>query len=260
MNVAVHMFGHLRSFSKCSTALNEKLIKANPSCNFHLFIHTWSAISHEKNECDVKAIRHLVQERYSFFSSIEARIEHQSKISFLKKDKYYGLRCMHYSLSMSVFESSKAGYDLHIVIRPDILLERSLILTKYKDLLSTKVDLLTGLYMHRHLNSVELKDTFGGTDIIFLANESAIRKISEISNQHGLYDVEHGNRMGEPHFMWYLNHKSIEWEYANYIGGKDWRILRQDQSLFSYLRFGYSQVLGLFRYSLQTILTIFRGC
>ncbi|ETT01252.1 hypothetical protein [Providencia alcalifaciens] len=264
MKIAVHMFGHLRTFKRCAVKLKENLNNENLDSTFSLFIHTWNTIDTNTSELPDIFLEKEIIAHYDFFSEINILIEKQKDIIMtFPKDQFFGIRCMHYSLSKSIslyLNKNKFDYDLHLIIRPDILLESKLCLSNFESAFDRNKDLYTALYIHEHIKSLNFNNILGGIDILFIVRPSIISKMINITNTPNIYKPHKSGRLGEPQFINFLEVMNIRWSFLNFIGGNDWRILRKRSNTKKYIFYTLSQLKSLMRNIYYICRNIIRGC
>ena len=136
MNVAVIIYGHMRTFEKCYSSLLKFVLEPlNPD----VFIHTWSlneasTPSWHNSHCNkISPIDPDIIK--SLYNPVSLSIEEQPILSsnfnkVVDGVNFFGFNCMYHSLGkanlLKLSHEIKTGsrYDIVIKIRPDVLLKK----------------------------------------------------------------------------------------------------------------------------------------
>ena len=198
MKIAVCLFGHLRSYRKCSRFLYKNLL------NFYdhdIFIHTWDTLEHNtKTYYDndgLSSQKKIISQNdiYRVYKNVKGVViekqvikEHR-KIYFKKNINSQSLDCYdfdgnkfrYYSMQKAnelrreYSEKTKQEYDYVITIRPDVLLRQRIdiekITSKYAN---AELDFSIFTFVDKFRNPIEDSRSFGNFDLFFFGRTKVI--------------------------------------------------------------------------------------
>ena len=211
MNVAVQLFGHLRTFARCAPALREHLLDRYPQHD--VFIHTWDRLDHETVthhsfrgapvELDA-ATRQAVCKAYR---PVQMEVGRQiardlGELTFAngKRMAISGIAYMFESMAaanrLREAHSATTGveYDVVVAVRPDVMLHRPLEIERFLSYCSPP-NLPTDETLHTRFTAAGsaaiLNDLRGlsATDLLFFARPSVMSRIMALGAELHRYDV-----------------------------------------------------------------------
>jgi hypothetical protein len=197
LKVAVQIFGHLRTYDKCSKSLKKYLLD-NYDCD--VFMHTWSERDHctqtwYENKMKPTAVcASDVQKEFSrnFFKLNRLVVEKQEPkdLGNIKDGRYstaqrsiFGISAMFHSMAQAnrlreeYAAENNAAYDFIVCIRPDILLVKNFAIEPLLENL-TEEDINNGFFTMGNLNKLARGfEDITGVDLFFFARPVVISGI-----------------------------------------------------------------------------------
>ncbi|MBL0690362.1 MAG: hypothetical protein JJV93_03280 [Alphaproteobacteria bacterium] len=245
--IAVQMFGHLRTFNKCSSSLRKRLLR-HYDCD--IFIHSWDELDHKSQtwhnyQTDDKKIlkEDLIERVYENYPIKDIEIEKQNCEELgifngiTSKHSISGIKSMYHSMTRvnklreNYQEKNKIKYDFVLMIRPDILLKEDF---NIDELLGgiDKEDIAKSVFSGwsrpgRFKNDLKI---VGGTDLIFFAKEATMSVV--LNNCLDIVkELKKRRNEGEfvPEFLFSedIRDKGYNFYYINYHFDKEFIILRR---------------------------------
>ncbi|MCJ2087483.1 hypothetical protein MKK88_16055 [Methylobacterium sp. E-005] len=237
MRVAIHYFGHLRTFRDCLPSHKQFLIAG--SHQFDVFLHTWDH-SDRRTESWYKVngeIRNVENSDLEFLKKelapVACSIEPQIFSPGERDLEYISSRKMHESLRKSLRLRLSCKFsprpDLVIVIRPDILLKRQLDL----DYLHTITQdpwlqraVLTPTHHHPPCGIFQT-DRLAGRDSILIGSDEALSHFGSIGLDPSIYSrFPRYNQVGECFFDNFIFQRHLRWVPIEFLAPEDWEIRR----------------------------------
>lgn len=206
IKVALHFYGHLRTFKDCMPSVVERIIKSH---NCDVFMHTWdeyerstdswhiSEILCEKvKSTDIEFIKDL-------FPNLYFLIENQNNID---KSEKRGLLRAHESLRKSLLlrnHNIHGNYDIVIITRPDILFNKDIDVETLSELVKDKYfenRLIQASYNYP-TSSLWMNDSYGGRECLMFGNQNSINKLAKMESDEEITQVpKFVHRTGEAVF------------------------------------------------------------
>lgn len=118
---SIYLPGQYINYDACSKSIKKHIIDANPSCDFHFYIHSWN-----------EDLKDNLNKLYNPINYIyESNIPYESEFSRLcqKPNDFSGISHS-FSIKKSI-ELINSEYDIVLLYRPDVILLRDLIITNY---------------------------------------------------------------------------------------------------------------------------------
>ena len=206
--IAVHLYGHLRTFKSCAPSLHKHLI-SQYDCD--VFIHTWDNTEHnsqswydEKVKSKNQVVNEdMVREIIEIYQPKELLIEQQGEILEVGhfgthssiQISLNGLHNALYSLRRSIeirksyVAKTSTHYDYGIVIRPDIMLHENLNLSKYQSEFDY-YEKTTVHFLHNSILLLKDRKYFNYpliSDVFYLAKIKTIDEIATLEYQFDRY-------------------------------------------------------------------------
>lgn len=237
MKIALHLFGHLRTYRKCIPSLNKKLIGQN-SCD--VFMHTWNQVERKTlswyqsklSPIDITAddVRVLKEQ----LPIKKLLISEQVIPSELQDDPLIGYKKMHESIRLSSdlrlnSEYARDKYDLVIYCRPDILIRHPFpldVITQFASKSFYENTVFQASYAYS-AEGIWVADDYGGRDCLFMGSPNIMAHFSSIGLDERIYIKDKSqHRTGEVFFDNFLYINQIRHELIKYEAPKKWKILR----------------------------------
>ena len=197
LKIAVHLYGHLRTYNECFPALNKPLLD-NYDCD--VFIHTWDTLDHstkawhqlnEGRDTVYLSTEKIKEEITRMYNPKRLKIETQKPIDMgLFRTNYgqeyslFGIHSMLHGmeevnkLRLDYEDTNKIDYDYVIFTRPDILFKQKFEIKSFTKSFSPEESgdciFVCGV-VYGETNSI-LHDLrlIGGKDLLFFGSSSAI--------------------------------------------------------------------------------------
>jgi hypothetical protein len=191
IKIALHFYGHLRTFKECLPSVVEKIIKKN-ECD--VFMHTWdeyerSTDSWHKSEISTDKI---TQDDIEFIEKIFPNFNYLvEKQENKNKSEETGLLRAHESLRKSLLlrkDNFDEPYDIVIITRPDILFLKDIDVEVISFLLKDshfESRLIQGSYNYP-TDSLWVDDSYGGRECLMFANQKSIEKLIKIKSDESI--------------------------------------------------------------------------
>lgn len=208
-NIAVQLFGHLRSYKRTCKSFLKNVVEANveKGYNADIFIHTWNETDHSSitwhnwngekrgiilNDLILKEIKKIYNPKKMLVSK-QLEVE-----DFIITEKIGGVpraykgvvnvaytKFMSSKIRMEYAKENNIKYDYIIVTRPDILFHSKFIIDDFLRIYKEydwEIPKNGIFYGHNHFarGLVEDKYMIGGSDIIFFGNENTINKATNL--------------------------------------------------------------------------------
>jgi hypothetical protein len=244
MKIALHFFGHLRSYKICMPFIKKNLTK-DLECD--VFLHTWNKLYPESNTSkDVfnsSSVENLHPAPYvtdvdilnikNIYNSLTFNIESQDDYLNLNESNFFRLNMLHKSIRTSTclrLNSKKAyvEYDAIIYIRPDILLKTIFPLIEIIDLINNEAfenKIITLPYVYQS-PSFWINDQIGARDCFFICSQNTSLKFTSIGLKNIYKSHDSIHRKGEEIFEDFLAQSQLRSVYFKYTGPNSWEILR----------------------------------
>lgn len=212
MRVAIQVFGHLRTFSRCVESLRTNLLDRYPQHD--VFLHTWDrmeaeTVSHHAPVCDPTPVdADVIASVKQAYRPTRMTIEHQSPremghLSFSggKRISISGIRYMFSSMQRAnrLRESYSADtgveYDVVVAVRPDIALYRPLDLEAFlshsRPPMLPEDETVFTRYVAFGPAPLILNDLRGlpATDLLFFARPEVMTRVLALADDADRYDM-----------------------------------------------------------------------
>lgn len=262
-NIAVQLFGHLRSYKRTYKSFLKNIVEANikNGYNIDIFIHTWNETDHSSitwhnhngekrgiilNEKILNEIKNIyVPKRILVSKQIEVQ-------DFIITEKiggvpraYKGVVNVAYTKFMSselrkeYAKENNIKYDYIIVTRPDILFHSPFVIDEFLNIYKKynwEIPQNGIFYGNNHFarGLVEDKYMIGGSDIIFFGNENTIDKATNLylNIENNILDINSvKNNFYCFEYFWYEHWLSNELEpiKLKYFQFSDYNIIRNEE-------------------------------
>lgn len=269
-NIAVQLFGHLRSYKRTYKSFLKNIVEANikNGYNIDIFIHTWNETDHSSitwhnwngekrgvivNDTTLKQIKKIYNPKKILVSK---QIELQDSIITEKIGKvpraYKGVVNVAYTKYMSselrkeYSKENNIKYDYIIVTRPDILFHSSFVIDDFLRIYQVynwQIPQNGIFYGHNHFarGLVEDKYMIGGSDIIFFGSEYSIDKATNLylKIKNNALDIDKiKNNFYCFEYFWYKHWLSqgLEPIKLKYFQFSDYNIIRNESEYESALK------------------------
>ena len=235
-SIAVHYFGHLRTFKECIPSHIEKIFSQN--YHFDIFMHTWDENDRRTPSWyEVGSVRSVTPDEIQMLkhalNPINIIIETQNA-DILTSIPYISSRRMHESLRKSIgLRTSTKGmrhYDLVATMRPDIKLNSTIPIGDLVELVKSEIfknSVFSASYSHK-ADGLFQTDRMGARDCICFGSESVMNKFEYIGLEETIY-VKHPrqNGTGEIFFDNFVRNSCLSWQPIEYTAPVDWEIVRE---------------------------------
>jgi len=232
MNIAVIIYGHMRSFEKCYPSLIKFILEPfNPD----IFIHTWSlnessTPSWHHSHCN--KIHPIDSDRIkSLYNPISLLIEEQPTLpsdfnKVVDGVNFFGFNCMYQSLSkansLKLAHEIKNGssYDIVVKIRPDVLLKKAIPFNFSSDIAANKIHIAGN-----KKNNMDMSiHGYAAVDIINIACSNTMNTISDLS--YYVYDFFNPSNAKENGFSNFILKQKLTPVMLDYKYHQEWEIIR----------------------------------
>ena len=260
LKIAVCMFGHLRTYERCSIFLNKNLL-SKYDCD--IFMHTWSTVDHSTqtwhNNKPVMGMtdKNQINKKYKNIKNIRIEEQIQKNMGTLLintnekkelKTSIFGLSSMLESMRKSLHLCKEhsieknINYDFILMVRPDILIRKkleieSIIMNQSTEEVDRSIYALmftTGEITNKNFKNI------CGNDLLFFGKTHSIFEIIE-SNIEMLKKIEDGKSINHGPEIFFAKHIEAKGydlcRIEKFKISQDWDILRSNKSLSVRKRF-----------------------
>lgn len=268
-NIAIQMFGHLRSYKKVYKSLIENLEIANKKIGYNvdIFIHTWTETDHssitwhnwEGEKRGIRINKEIENNIMKFYKPKSILITDQLDVEdFIITEKIGGVprsfkgvvnvaytKYMSTQLRIEYAKKNNIKYDYVIVTRPDIIFHSPFIIDDFLYIYKEyKWDIPeNGIFFgHNHFarGLLEDKHMIGGSDIIFFGNEDSINKATSLykkikDNKLDIENLKNNFYCFEYFWYEYWISQGLEPIKLKYFQFSDYNIIRNEEEYAKFM-------------------------
>ena len=254
MRIAIQFFGHLRTYEKCWSSIEQYLLKKY-DCD--VFMHTWDTIDHNTQTWHNyrvpdthKPLNELKDELKWIYSLKALEVEKQIVkdegvlVCQGKPISIFGMRSMLHSMKRvnslreEYQKQHNVKYDYVLVLRPDVKLLRAFNFYDYANPKNTSPEILNNsLYIAGFYKFKYLLNDFrfiGASDVLFFGVPSVISKIYSNTEQifEQIKDINTSKYGPEYSFIYKIEKLGITPKLINYLHNDAYEIVRgEDKSV-----------------------------
>lgn len=266
MNIAIVLFGNMRTYELCYKSLIKNVV-AEHKVSF--YIHTWdllerktqSHVKYDEKLASLKLEQESIRKCYPNATLLfESPIDFPLDYDVTGKYELSGPKSMHASLckSIAMMRVSQNKFDLVVITRPDVLFKEMLNLDSLFDYINSygrDMVFRGGYYSATNSKTPNVMDSWGASDCLMVCTSNVAEKIGKISESRDLLKSNY-IKWVETHLDYHLVDNQIKSVFLNYIAPESWAIRRRTKENSNWLTDVAKNILVM----LQSLVRIYKIC